>query len=308
MELRHLRYFIAVAEELNFRKASERLRVAQPALSRQIKDLEHELGVRLLDRDTGGARLTEAGAAFLEEARAVVEHAQQAVTVAREAAKGRRGRLAVGYFAPLFMGLIPASLKAFHEKYPDVEVTLVEEPLAEQIQALETGTLQIGFTIGGTLPLSPSLKSVLVARAEIKAFMARGHRLARTRRLTLADMAREPLLCFVAKKGGASVHADIMRRVLTGRGLKAGSIRVIDGAESFRATVESGLGVSLIADFGTFSQNRNLLFRPLADTGPDLFVELFALWPDGQSSPLTNNFIATMRAVSAAKKDLPPAA
>ena len=295
MELRHLRYFVAVAEELNFRRASERLRVAQPALSSQIKDLEYELGVKLLDRDTGGARLTDAGAAFLPEARRVLEHAHEAVATARAAAKGRRGRLAVGYFAPLFMGLIPDSLKAFHKKYPEVELALVELPLADQIQGLEAGTLQIGFTIGGTMTLPPGLQSTPVARAVIQALMARGHRLAGVRRLTLADMAREPLLSFVAKKGAASVHAEVMRRILAGRGLRAASIRLIDGADSFRAMVEGGLGVSMMADFGSFSQNEGLLFRPLADKGPDLLLELQALWPGGQSSQLTANFVATMR-------------
>src|SRR4051812_45154916 len=114
MELRHLRYFVAVAEELNYRKASERLRVAQPALSSQIKDLEFDVGVRLLDRDTGGVRLTDAGAAFLEEARLILAHAEQAVAVARGAAKGRGGRATVGFFAPIFMGVMPAPLKADH--------------------------------------------------------------------------------------------------------------------------------------------------------------------------------------------------
>src|SRR4051812_5064070 len=141
MELRHLRYFVAVAEELNYRKASERLRVAQPALSSQIQDLERDVGVRLLDRDTGGVRLTDGGAAFLEEARLILRQVERAVAVAVEAAKGLRGRLMIGYFAPIFMGLMPASLKAYREKFPEVEVVLVELPILEQIAELEAGTI-----------------------------------------------------------------------------------------------------------------------------------------------------------------------
>src|SRR3954470_17700247 len=120
MELRHLRYFVAVGEALNFRKAAERLRVAQPALSSQIQDLEADVGARLFDRNTAGVRLTDAGGAFLAEVRQILAHAERAGTVAREAARGRRGRLIVGYFAPIFMGLMPGSLKAFREKYPEV--------------------------------------------------------------------------------------------------------------------------------------------------------------------------------------------
>src|SRR3954447_15768036 len=120
MELRHLRYFVAVAEELNYRKASERLRVAQPALSSQIKDLESDVGATLLDRDTGGVQLTDAGTVFLEQARLIVAQAQHAVVAAQEAAQGRRGRLTLGYFAPIFMGLMPATLRAYRERFPDV--------------------------------------------------------------------------------------------------------------------------------------------------------------------------------------------
>src|SRR5438270_10978357 len=109
MELRHLRYFVAVAEELNFRKASDRLRVAQPALSRQIQDLEADVGTKLLDRNTSGVRLTDAGAAFLAETRLTLAQSQKAVAMAQEAAKGLRGRITVGDLAPLLTGFMPAT-------------------------------------------------------------------------------------------------------------------------------------------------------------------------------------------------------
>jgi len=299
MELRHLRYFVAVAEELNYRRAAERLRVAQPALSSQIKDLEYETGVRLLDRDTGGVRLTDAGAAFLEEARLIVAHAQHAMTVAREAAKGRRGRLTVGYFAPIFMGLMPASLKAFREKFPDVEVTLVEMPIAEQVAALESGTIQIGFVVGGSVPIPRTVKSAEVARAPFRVVVSREHRLARSARIGLADLANETLLCFSPRKGTLSVHGEIMRRAFAARGLRMKFLRQIDGVDAFRATLESGLGASLIAASGSLSQSPDLVLRPLKETGTDLVMELDALWREDQTSQLTANFIATLREVGA---------
>jgi DNA-binding transcriptional LysR family regulator len=293
MELRHLRYFVAVAEELNYRKASERLRVAQPALSSQIQDLEYELGVRLLDRDTGGVRLTDAGAAFLAESRLILAHAQQAVAVAREAAKGRRGRLTVGFVAPLLMGFMTASLKAFHEQYPEVEVTLVEMPIPEQITALRTGAIQIGFTIEGYAPFPKQLDHVIVARSPIRAVVGRGHRLARATRIALADLVHEPVLSFSVKKG-IVVHGELIRRNFAIRGLKPGPIRAIEGAETFRTMLESGLGVSLIPEIGSLSRSPDLLFKPLKDTGEDLVLKLHALWRGGQNSPLISNFIATI--------------
>jgi len=301
MELRHLRYFVAVAEELNFRKASDRLRVAQPALSSQIKDLEHDVGTQLLDRDTGDVRLTDAGAAFLEEARLILAHAQQAVVVAREAARGRRGRLTVGYFAPIFMGLMPASLEAYREKFPDVDVVLVELPIVDQIAALESGSIQIAFTVGGSTPVPRNVKSVRVAISPIRVVVRREHRLARARRISLADLEQEQLLCFSPRKGTASVQGEIIRRVFAARGLKMKPLRQIDGVEAFRATLESGLGLSLIAESGSLSQGRDLVLKPLQETGPDLMLELHALWRDDQPSQLTANFIGVMQTVAPRK-------
>lgn len=298
MELRHLRYFAAVAEELNFRKAAERLRVAQPALSSQIKDLEHDLGARLLDRDTGGVRLTDAGAAFLVEVRLILAHAERAALVAREAAKGRRGRLAVGYFAPIFMGLMPGSLKAFREKFPEVEVVLVEMPIADQLVALEAGTLHIGFTVARGVPLPPSLKNVAVARSPIRVVMGRGHRLAKAKRISVEDLEQEQLLCFSVKKGYPSVHGEIIRQFFTERGLKAGPIQQIDGVESFQATLESGLGVSLVAELGSLSRSQELVLKPLKGSDPDMFLELHALWRKDQDSQLTANFIDVMKKIA----------
>lgn len=298
MELRHLRYFTAVAEELNFRKAAERLRVAQPALSSQIKDLEHDLGARLLDRDTGGVRLTDAGAAFLTEVRLILAHAERAALVAREAAQGRRGRLTVGYFAPIFMGLMPGSLKAFRAKFPEVEVVLVEMPILDQLAALEAGTIQIGFTVARGTPLPPKLKNLLVARSPTRLVMARSHRLARLARISLAQLENEQLLCFTVKKGYPSVHGEIMERFFATRGLKHRPIRQIDGVDAFSATLESGLGVSIVAETGSLARSRDLVLRPLKETGPDLFLELHALWREDQTSQLVANFTEVMLKVA----------
>jgi DNA-binding transcriptional LysR family regulator len=305
MELRHLRYFVAVAEQLNFRKASEQLRVAQPSLSSQIKDLEGELGVQLLDRDTGGVRLTDAGAAFLEESRLILAHAQRAMGLAREAAKGRRGKLTIGYFAPLVMGFMPASLRAFREQFPEVEVALIEMALVEQLTALEAGTIHIGFSLGGSQPLPPGVEHIEVARSPIRAVVGRGHPLARKTRISLAELAQEPLLCLQIKRGVPSLHGEIMRQGFATRGIKTGPIRAIEGADAFRATLESGLGASLIAEIGGLSRSTDLVFKPLKETSADMFIELHALWREGHASQLTANFVEVVRAVAPRVKGRP---
>jgi DNA-binding transcriptional LysR family regulator len=301
MELRHLRYFVAVAEELNYRKAAEHLHVAQPALSSQIQDLEAELGVRLLDRNTAGVRLTDAGAAFLEETRLTLAQAQQAMVVAREAAKGRRGRLTIGYSGPLLMGFIPDTLKAFHAKFPEVDAVLVEMPIGDQLVALESGALHIGFAIAGSMPIPPGLQSVEIIRSPIRVVVGRSHRLAKAGRISLADLVNETLLC-VANKKGSYVHGALMRRSFILRGLKPAATRPIEGAEAFRATLESGLGVSLVPEMGGLARSPDLVFKPLKDTGDDLVLKLDAVWPEGQASLLTRNFIEMLGRVKFAGK------
>jgi len=294
MELRHLRYFVAVAEELNYRKASERLRVAQPALSSQIQDLEEELGVRLLDRNTGGVRLTDAGAAFLAETRVTLTQAQKAMAAARETAQGLRGQLKVAYIAPLLMGFMPEMLKTFHQRFPDVDVDLLEMPLSEQMAALESGTLHIGFMVGTDAPLPAGLQHVKIARSAVRAVVGIGHPLAQQPKIALADLAREPLLAFSVRRG-VTIHADFIRRNFEVRDLKIGPIRSIEGAETFRASLEGGLGVSLIPDIGSLARSPDLAFRPLKETGDDLVLELYAIWRPDRASALTSNFLETLK-------------
>jgi DNA-binding transcriptional LysR family regulator len=228
MELRHLRYFVAVAEELNYRKASERLHVAAPALSRQIKDLESELGVRLLDRDTGGVRLTDAGTAFLAEARIMLTQSQRAVVAAQDAAKGLCGQLKVGYVGPILMKFMPASLMAFHHRFPGVEIVLEEMPLGDQIAALASGVIQIGFTMEGYAHLPRALRHIEIAHSPVRAVMERNYRLAGSPQVGLADMAREPLLCLALRKGSPTLHGELMRRVFAFHRLKPRPIRRIE--------------------------------------------------------------------------------
>ena len=301
MELRHLRYFVAVAEELNFRKAAERLRVSQPALSSQIQDLETELDVRLLDRNTGGVRLTGAGKAFLEATRQTLAQAQRAVTLAREAEQGARGRLTVGFYAPLLMGFMPASLTAFHRQYPGVDVNLVEMSLGEQAAALKSQAIQLGFAIAGYRPFPPGLEHVKVVRSPICAVVGRDHRLARRPKVDLADLAGEQLLSLAPVKG-STIHCDRIRSVFKARHLKIRPIRSIVGAEAFRANLESGLGVSLIAEVGSLARSPDLRFRPLTGTGEDLVLELHALWTAGPASALITNFIAVLQKVAPREK------
>src|SRR5262249_54528104 len=153
MELRHLRYFIGVAEEENVSRAALKLHVSQPALSRQVRDLEDELGFPLLERSAKSVRLTEAGRAFLVEARAVLQRAEEAVKAARAIATGGSGELHVGYAPTLTARILPATLRAFQTQLPNVRVRLHDLSTEEMLAGLRESTLQIAFIV----QLSPAM-------------------------------------------------------------------------------------------------------------------------------------------------------
>jgi DNA-binding transcriptional LysR family regulator len=293
MELRHLRYFGAVAEELNFRRAAERLHLAAPTLSQQIKDLEDSLGVRLFERDTTSVRLTGPGQLFLDQARLVLAAAHTAATLTREAAQGRRGALRIGNAGPLTHGFMPACLQAFGRRFPDVDVTLVEIDLNEQAAAVAAGALEIGFTLRQDPAGFADLQSLVVMRAQLNVVLSASHPLAKLRAVPIAELAGQRLLAIGGHK--VSSHGELLKRVLAGRGVKAAAPRAVNGYEAFLAMVASGQGVSLLQKMPSLGTVEGLKTRPLKETGADLVIEARAIWRAPGDSPLVNNFIAVMR-------------
>jgi DNA-binding transcriptional LysR family regulator len=145
VELRHLRYFVAVADELSFRKAAGRLSVSEPAISQQVADLEDELGVKLFNRDSRRVELTEVGRVFLLGARRTLANAKEAVAQVQEAAVGERGRLSIGSIGPLVHPFLPDALARFRERFPLVEVTVLNMDNRTQFEALENGKIMLGI-------------------------------------------------------------------------------------------------------------------------------------------------------------------
>jgi DNA-binding transcriptional LysR family regulator len=289
MELRHLRYFVAVAEELNFRRAAERLNVTQPALSTQVKDLEEEIGVRLMDRDTGGVTLTEAGAAFLVEARLILVQTDRAVSLAREVARGQTGAITVGYVGPLLVGALPEALNGFKERFPSVEVTLKQLSAKDQMEAVEKGEIDVGFTIRQYLSASDAIDYALSACGKLGVVMHERHPLSKRRTLSLADLKAHTIVGLEVTKG-VTAHADIMRELFRSRHLPS-TIKSVDGAETFRALVESGTAVSLVTPMGSLARSQGLVYRALSDEGPDMTLEVYIAWRRGGTSKIAQNFV-----------------
>src|SRR4051794_26735064 len=192
MELRHLRYFVAVAEELHFRRAAERLHMSQPPLSQQIRRLEEEVGAQLLLRNQHRVELTASGAAFLERAREILDAVESAALEARRVQRGEVGRLAVGFVGSSMYSVVPELLQAFRERYGDVALRLHELGTTEQLRQLESGRLDVGFV--RPQRARPGLTIEPIHSERVVVALPDRHRLAAEPRLPIADPAGAPPL------------------------------------------------------------------------------------------------------------------
>jgi len=191
MELRHLRYFVAVAEELSFTKAAERLHLTQPSLTRQIKDLEAEIGVRLFDRFGNRISLTREGESFLLDARRLLAECAQSVLAVQRLSRGESGQLNVGYIANVYHELLPATLGAFRKACPRTALNLFDMTPAEQFHALDERKIDLGFVCFRTRPTDSDLQWACVGHDIVMAAIAAGNPLARKAKIDLKDL--EPM-------------------------------------------------------------------------------------------------------------------
>jgi len=243
MELRHLRYFIGVAEEENVSRAALKLHVSQPALSRQIRDLEDELGFLLLERSAKSVHLTEAGRAFLIEARAVLQRAEDAVKAARAIATGESGELHVGYAPSITARILPQILRAFQAELPKVRVRLHDFSTEEMLAGLREGRLQIAFVVRLTPALLRGLRFAELSRDSICLAVAPEHPLAGRRAVTLVEIAREPLITY-SRKDYPDAYENLIDLFATIK-IKPRIVEEHDSVSSLIAAVESGTGVAV---------------------------------------------------------------
>src|SRR5438270_9920297 len=188
MELRHLRYFVAVAEALNFTKAAAQLRLAQPSLTRQIHNLEEEIGVRLLNRTKSHVALTEEGRSFLADARRVLTLADESVLSVQRLSRGETGQLNIGYVASFNFELLPMSLQLFRESFPHAALNLFDMNPAEQFRALEARKIDLGFVGLRPSQTSTDLQWESVGRHKTVVALPTRHPLSRRRQVQLAEL------------------------------------------------------------------------------------------------------------------------
>ncbi len=282
MELRHLRYFVAVAEALSFTKAAQKLRLAQPSLTRQVRNLEGELGVSLLERASNRITLTEEGRLFLFDSKKVLAMCADSVASVQRLNRKESSHLNIGYIANIHYGLLPATLGAFRKLYPRVALNLFDLTSAEQFQALDSGKIDLGF-IGLNPALSGhDLHSECVAYDAILVALPSGHPLVKKSKIKLADLA--PLF-FVGMS--AKTHPGTREWLLDlcqHAGFAGKILQEADVEPTALKFVAGGLGVALLPEQVVELPHEGVVFRPLS---PPLQRESTVAWrADNPSRPL----------------------
>ena len=262
MELRHLRYFVAVAEALNFRKASARLRVAQPALSRQVQDLEDEIGVDLLKRSHRGVTLTAEGQLFLEEARKTLKGADESVKKVRELARGQFGNLHIGYAPSPTVEILPPALAAFQKAFPHVNVLLHDASWRELVDGLRNGTFELAIMPQTTNMQPAGLEFEVLRTYPICVALAPTHRLARLKSIPLEKLANEPIVGLSRQDYPESL--PFIESLFLPLGVKPRIAVECDSGSSLITAVETKRGITRTIPVFKIVSGKRLAFRPIA--------------------------------------------
>jgi DNA-binding transcriptional LysR family regulator len=262
MELRHLRYFVAVAEALSFTRGAEKLHLAQPSLTRQIKNLEQEIGVRLLDRTTQQVKLTPEGQSFLVDAKRVLDLSEEIVESVRHFSCDESAALNIGYVANLFYDLLPVTLASFQRSFPTIPINLFDMTCGDQFRALQDGKIDLGF-VGLHEPIEErGLQFRPIASYETVAAVAKNDPLAKKTVIKLKEL--KPMF-FI---GLSETSYPGYRRWLTQTCQKVGfSPKVLQDVDIERTLIQSvaaGLGVALLPDQVKKLPHHSVVFRELS--------------------------------------------
>lgn len=290
MELRQLRYFVAVAEELNFGRAAGRVHVAQPALSKQVMNLERELGARLLDRRGRKVELTEAGRVFLGRARAILEGLEEAGEATARAGRGETGRLTIGFTGMALYGAAPRVVKAFGERYPGVDLALREMRTPDMAKALRDRRVDVGFLhpplrgdAGEALALEHMASEPLIAA------LPEDHELCDLPEVSLGRLAEERFV-IVPRDEGPELHDRVMGTCRASGLDPSVANRNAPSQATALGLVAAGVGVSLVWQCMRNLGRSGVVYRTLSGQTPRLETAL--AWREDDASPIPAAFVA----------------
>ena len=283
-ELRHLRYFIAVAEELHFGRAAEKLHMAQPPLSQQIRQLESLLGCELFVRTSRAVRLTEAGSALLERSRRLIARMQDDMEFVRRVGRGEKGKLRVGFVGSAMLTKLPETLHEYRRIFPEVELQLKELFTAAILDGLQQYSIDIGIVRDGDL--TPSLESKTILEERLIAILPQRHALAKQARVKVVQLRDEPFV-FYPQSAGRTAWERTMR-VCEEHGFSPRVVQEAPHWVTIVSLVGAGLGVSIAPDCIRKITTGNVVSRPLADSAVSSLLEL--VHRPGESSAVVHEF------------------
>ncbi|MGD0716349.1 MAG: LysR family transcriptional regulator [Gaiellaceae bacterium] len=292
MELRRLRYFIAVAEELHFGRAAERLHMAQPPLSQQVKALEAELGVQLLQRNRRRVELTDSGRLLLEEGSLLLAHAANVEELLRRSGTGEVGRLALGYFGSVTYDLLPAVLQAFRVRFPNIALQLQELSTADQVVALRERKIDIGLV---HLPVKDTrIELTLLTMERLIVALPTSHPLTARAQIVAADLGGDSFILFPRRN--APGYYDEILALCRESGFSPNIVYEVANQQAIIALVSAGAGVALVPESTQNLRQPGVVYRPLSLSSNRLSIALAKR--QGDSLPVVRNFSDVASAVA----------
>ncbi|MDQ2083000.1 LysR substrate-binding domain-containing protein [Xanthobacteraceae bacterium Astr-EGSB] len=293
-DLAQLRCFVTVAEELHFGRAAARLHMTQPPLSRQIQVLEHILEVALFERTSRSVRLTPAGASFLPEAKRLLRFAEEAAAVAKRTASGRSGSLKVGFTAASAHSFLPALITACRTRLPGIELFLRELVTREQVEAIETGQMDVGLV---RPPVTDAnLDSMRVSCESLVAALPRSHPLARNGTVSMKDFDGEAFIMYSPFE--SRYFYDLLVAQFAKAKILPRYVQHLSQVHSILSLVRAGLGVALVPASAENLRLKDVVLRPVR-IRPSKPVELHLVWRRAHASPQLQAFLAIARDLAA---------
>ncbi len=290
MELRHLRDFVAVAEDQSFTRAAAKLHVTQPALTRQIKNLEEEIQARLFDRVKGHVSLTEEGKSFLINARRALALIAESVQELQRSGRSESGQLNIGYVANTHCHLLPASLAEYRRVHPQVALNLFDMTCAAQLDALKTGHIDLGFVGMRESLMSTGLQGECIARYEVLVALARKNPLSTKSSVRLKEL--ENLFFAGLSEDAYPGSREWIRRICSQEGFAPRILEELNGQPAVLRFVADALGVALLPEQITVLPHRGVVFRPLK---PRVTIESCIAWRPDNSSTLLARYIEIVK-------------
>jgi len=295
MELRHLRYFLAVGELLNFTEAAARLRVAQPALSRQVRDLEDEMGVGLLRRSPRGVTLTAEGKLFLQEVRELLKRVDESVEKTRALARGEYGELHVGYVSVPTAEILPRALEAFRKTVPRVKLVLHDLSTDELIAGLRNGALELAIMVQPIGEQTAGIEFETLRSYVWCVALPRTHSFARLKSIPLEKVTGERLV--LLSRQNYSEYHRILERIFAPVSSKPHIAMECDSEDSLFMEVEAGRAIAVVTTIAKLAAGKRLVYRPLTGTTEKQFVGI-ARAAKGDVTPAGERFCEILRQTS----------